>query len=70
MAMSRHGRALITDEQSTPAHASVLSDAPPLAPKATSRLLRELAIWLLLLVGVPYLLYMFELPQLVLAPEN
>jgi hypothetical protein len=37
-------------------------DAPPLDPKATSRLLRKLAIWLLLLVGVPYLLYKLNFP--------
>jgi hypothetical protein len=37
-------------------------DAPPLNPKATRRLLRKLAIWLLILVGLPYLLYKLNFP--------
>lgn len=37
-------------------------DAPPLNPRATRRLLRKLAIWLLVLVGLPYLLYKLNFP--------
>ena len=37
-------------------------NAPPPNPKATRRLLRKLAIWLLILVGLPYLLYKLNFP--------
>lgn len=37
-------------------------NAPPQNPKATSRLLRKLAIWLLILVGLPYFLYKLNFP--------
>ncbi|PHR19700.1 MAG: hypothetical protein COA37_17440 [Hoeflea sp.] len=37
-------------------------NAPPHNPKTTRRLLRKLAIWLLILVGLPYLLYKLNFP--------